>query len=133
MLAPRYFFSQNSLSIKPNNSGLISGGYYVILWHRLCFYKYFWPYTFCYHHYSEISSWTWFCLLVLSLLYLVLAVICEKCYRSSISLIALICKLASLVNVKLWKIWKILLLTCNFVWFWCICYLVKLSHSRNSF
>ncbi len=109
--ALRCFFPQGSLSIKPNNRGLVDG-HYPILWPRPHCRKLPQPCTPC-------------CCLCLALLLFpfalslwcpALAMTHEKRHESSTCLVTLICRFAYLLGVELWKIWRILPLACDFVW-----------------
>ena len=128
MWAPRYFFLQGSLSTRLDSRALVA----VLLtpWHRPCYPKYYQPHT---PYYCQPQIPAAYHSLALSLWYPVSAVIYERRCESSISWAIWAYKLVCLLGVILKKDWETRLPTCDFAWFWDICYSAKLYHPVHSF
>ena len=128
MQALRYSLPQGSLSTRPDSRALVA----VLLtpWHRSCCPKCHWPHTPCRHQPQIPAAYH---LIAPSLWYPVLAAINERCCESSIFWAIRACKLVCLLDVTLEKNRETWFLTCDFAWFWGICYSAKSYHLVYSF
>ena len=128
MQAPRYSPSQGSFSTRPDSKALVA--VLLILWHRLYYPECYQPHILCCHQpkipiaYHSLTPSLW---------YLVLAAIYKRPCESFISWVIWACKLICLPSVTLEKDQETWLPTCDFAWFWDICYSAKPSLPVHSF
>ena len=126
--APRYSFPQDSLSSRPDSRALIS--VLLTLWHRPRCPKCHRLHTsYCYQPHISVAYHS----LTPSLWHFVPAAIHERCCKSFITWAIWAYKLVCLSVITFEKDWETWLPTCDFTWFWGICYSAKPYHPVNSF